>query len=321
MPEVSIIVNCFNESKYVREALDSAFSQTFQDWEIIFWDNASEDDSYKIAASYGDRVHCHKNDINIPLSHARNQALQMAQGRYVAILDADDVWLPTKLERQLALFKANPDVGMVFCDSTFFDDSGDRSRVFDYATPYRGKAFGNLLAQNFILSSSMMFRRESIEALETVFDERYTRVADYDLTLRMAYNYEIDYDSDSLNRCRVYDLKDKPWKKNMVSRPAEAKWALENLVSLYPDIPIEYGHQLESFLVRLEYLSAVGAWELGNGSEARRFLKGYLNKRKFAFVYMCSFVFPYSWFAYGRDFYRSRITNNFHRLMRNKRTR
>ena len=321
MPEVSIIVNCFNEAKYVREALDSAYSQTFQDWEIIFWDNGSEDESSQIAESYGDKVRCYRSDINIPLSHARNKAFQVAQGSYLAILDADDVWLPTKLERQLALFKADPEVGMAFCDSIFFDESGDRSRVFDSTRPQRGKAFGSLLAQNFILSSTMIFRRECIDNLEFIFDERYTRVADYDLSLRMAYQYQIDYDAAPLNRCRVYDLKDKPWKKNMVSRPAEAKWALENLILKYPDIPTEYGSQLSSLLVRLEYLSAIGSWEQGDSVGTRKFLSAHLNNPKCALVYFCSFLIDYRWFAYIRDFYRGTITNRLHKLMRSRRSR
>ncbi len=319
MPEVSIIVNCFNEAQYVRETLDSAFAQSFQDWEIIFWDNASVDDSARIAASYGERVRCFSNETNIPLSQARNRAFKMAQGQYFAILDADDIWLPDKLERQLELFKADPRVGMVYCHSTFFDASGDRSLVFDTTPPHRGEAFGHLLAQNFVLSSSMMFRREALDKLEFIFDERYTRVADYDLTLRMAYQGLIDYVDAPLSRCRVYSLEDKPWKKGMVSRPAEAKWALGNLVSKYPDIATRYGDELNSFLVRLEYLSGVGAWETGNFSEARVFLRGHLNQKKFALVYFCTFFLPYGWFANIRDFYRSNFTNRILRMRRARR--
>jgi len=320
MPEVSIIVNCFNEAPFVREALDSAFAQTFQDWEIIFWDNASEDDSAAIAATYGERVTCFSNDTNIPLSQARNRAFAMAKGEYLAILDADDIWLPDKLERQLELFKANPSVGMIFCDSTFFGGSGDLANVFDTTAPHRGEAFGHLLAQNFILSSAMMFRREGLEKLNFIFDERYTRVADYDLTLRMAYQGDIDYIDAPLNRVRVYSLEDKPWKKKMVSRPAEAKWALANLVERYPDIAVKYGTELNSFLVRLEYLSGIGAWELGQSAEARGFLRGHLKQKKFALVYFCTFLIPYRYFAAMRDFYRSNFTNLILRLKRAKRT-
>ena len=162
-PEVSIIINCLNEAEYVAETLDSVFAQTFQDWEVIFWDNASSDGSGDIAASYGDKVRCFRSENTLPLGKARKAAYEQTRGKFIAILDADDLFMPQKLERQLELFQAEPEIGMTYCDSISFDGGGDRYRLFKLTTPQRGRVFGELLSKNFMFSSSMMFRREALE--------------------------------------------------------------------------------------------------------------------------------------------------------------
>lgn len=307
MPEVSILVNCLNEARYLGDALDSAFAQTFDDWEIVLWDNASTDDSWEIAASYGDKVRCFRSETTIPLSHARNKALAHTQGKYLAILDADDLWLPEKLEQQLALFEANPDVGMTFCDSMLFDEGGDRTTFFKASKPHRGNVFGPLLVRNFISSSAMMFRREALDKLDCAFDERYTRVADYELSLRMAFHYPADYIEAPLSRCRIYGISTKPWKAGWIPRAVEAKLALDNLVETYPEIPERYSTQLKLSYRQLDYVNGMNDWENGNASGARRYLSRHLSNKKFAFVYLCSFVMTHAWFNVLRAFYRNKL--------------
>lgn len=101
-PLVSIIMNCYNGEDFVKEALDSVVSQTYRNWEIIFWDNASIDNSYLIAKSYGSKVRAFKAEQNTSLGEARVKAIEQAKGDWLAFLDVDDVWLPRKLELQLA---------------------------------------------------------------------------------------------------------------------------------------------------------------------------------------------------------------------------
>src|SRR4030067_1382955 len=116
-PKVSIIMNCLNSAQYLREAIDSIYAQTFHDWEIIFWDNASSDDRPAIAKSYNTRLRYFRNPTTVPLGQARNMALREARGEYIAFLDCDDRWLPTKLGKQIPLFAANPRAGLVFSDA------------------------------------------------------------------------------------------------------------------------------------------------------------------------------------------------------------
>src|SRR5829696_2506866 len=104
-PLVSVIMNCFNGEKYLREAIDSVLAQSYTNWEIIFWDNQSTDDSARIVRSYRDpRLKYFYAPTHLPLYGARNHAIDRAAGELIAFLDVDDWWIPSKLEQQVPLF-------------------------------------------------------------------------------------------------------------------------------------------------------------------------------------------------------------------------
>lgn len=118
-PLVSILVGFLNAERFLEETIGGVFSQTFEDWELILVDDGSSDDSSRIAqrytAEYPDKVHylTHSGHRNLGVCASRNLALGCAQGRFIAILDADDVWLPEKLSRQVNILNDHPHVGMV----------------------------------------------------------------------------------------------------------------------------------------------------------------------------------------------------------------
>ena len=101
---VSIIMNCYNGEKYLREALESVLAQTYQNWELIFWDNQSTDDSADIFKSYSDdKLKYFYAPKHTLLYEAKNSAIQKASGEFYAFLDVDDWWIPEKLEKQLQI--------------------------------------------------------------------------------------------------------------------------------------------------------------------------------------------------------------------------
>ena len=105
MPEVSILMNAYNAELYLEEAINSIYSQTFSDWEIIFIDNCSIDQTSRIAHSYDSRLKYFKTDKNIPLGAARNFGLNFVKGKYLTFLDTDDIWESNKLEEQLGYIR------------------------------------------------------------------------------------------------------------------------------------------------------------------------------------------------------------------------
>jgi glycosyltransferase involved in cell wall biosynthesis len=122
-PLVSILMNCFNGEKYLNEAIDSIYAQTYQNWEIVFWDNASTDRSASIAKGYDKRIKYHLAPENTPLGEARNLALKKASGQYIAFLDCDDIYLPDKLEQQVKLMQSKEYV-MCYGSVAVIDESG-----------------------------------------------------------------------------------------------------------------------------------------------------------------------------------------------------
>ena len=119
-PLVSVIMIFYNSESFIQEAIDSVFEQTYLNWELILVDDGSEDGSSAIAQQAADmrpgqvcRVE-HAGHINQGMSASRNLGLSVARGKYVAFLDADDIYLPQKLEKQVAILEAHPQAGMVF---------------------------------------------------------------------------------------------------------------------------------------------------------------------------------------------------------------
>ena len=161
VPAVSVIMNCLNSSRDLREAMDSIMAQTFTDFEIVFWDNGSTDESPAIAMSYGEKVRYFRGETTVPLGAGRNLALAQARGRYIAFLDCDDIWRPRKLELQVGLFEANPRVGLVSTDTEIFDGKRVIKRLFAETHPARGMAFAALMERQWISMSSAMVRAEA----------------------------------------------------------------------------------------------------------------------------------------------------------------
>ena len=161
-------MNVRNGAQTLREAIASVLAQTSQDWELIVWDDRSTDNSAAIAAEYRDaRIHYYLSPEDVALGKARADAIRQAGGEWIAFLDQDDVWMPHKLESQLAL--AQGDVGLIYGRTVRFYPSGFE-RDYDHAHEYKPLPEGDIFSQLFtdscfIAMSSAMFRRSAIESV------------------------------------------------------------------------------------------------------------------------------------------------------------
>jgi len=200
MPKVSVIMNCYNCTRYLREALDSAYGQTYKDFEVIFWDNLSTDGSVEIARQYP--VRFFSNTSLLPLGESRNLAIAQAQGEYIAFLDCDDMWLPTKLEKQVALLNSRPELALVYSDCYHINAKGivQRTSFTNISRPQRGHIFNALFAHNFIPMVTAIARRSRLPAFAYGFDI----AEEYDVWLKMAAYLEFDYIDEPLAKYRIY---------------------------------------------------------------------------------------------------------------------
>ena len=177
----SVVIPCFNASRYLREAIESVLAQTYADVEIVVCDDGSHDDSATIASSYGPRVQ-YLQQANAGPSAARNRALAAATGEYVALLDADDRFHARKLERQLAVLAEHPKVGAVYCGWRLVDEAG-RPLPEQGWPRVEGDLLPRLLLGNLFHPVSVVMRRSLVDAAGG-FDLRCPVNEDWDLFLR-----------------------------------------------------------------------------------------------------------------------------------------
>ena len=139
----SVVIIFFNEERFLAEAVASVYAQTFHDWELLLVDDGSSDRSSDIAKGYAERDPArvryleHPGHVNRGASSSRNLGVSAARGAWVAFLDGDDIWLPERLERSVALALAHPDADVVYGKTEYWRSWQDtRSRSLDYIQPH-----------------------------------------------------------------------------------------------------------------------------------------------------------------------------------------
>ncbi|WP_142124358.1 glycosyltransferase [Pseudoxanthomonas sp. 3HH-4] len=190
--EVSVIIPTYNRRDLLPRAIDSVLAQTRRVDEIIVVDDGSTDGTADmLQARYGERVK-HVWQSNAGVSAARNHGLRLARGRYLALLDSDDEWLPEKTALQVAFLESRPDFGMVVCDVERIDGDYRHIDVFHRREVIRenGWALRWLLHNPALIPASVMLRRQVVDQLGG-FDETLRTAEDLEFHLRVARHWPI----------------------------------------------------------------------------------------------------------------------------------
>ena len=193
-PLVSIIMNCYNGEKYLEESLNSIINQTYQNWELVFWDNISKDNSKKIFEKYkDDRFKYFLANEHTVLYHARNLAIKKASGQFLAFLDTDDIWLKDKLEKQIKLF-SNKKIGLVYGNYWRYNSLNffKKKKLASSKKLPSGKITNILLNQYFVGMLTVIIRKEFLDLDKKIFKVNFDLLADMDFVLRFSKNYEFD---------------------------------------------------------------------------------------------------------------------------------
>jgi glycosyltransferase involved in cell wall biosynthesis len=183
-PQVSVIIPSYNCARYLPEAIDSVFAQTYQDFEIIVVDDGSTDNTPEVLQRYGDQLQAvHQRNQGVAL--ARNQGIRLASGKWIAFLDADDVFLPHKLEAQLKLAATDSDLGIIHSGWNRVDAEGKFLMRVELWHQVPELTLESWLRWKPILPSAMLFRRDWLEQAGG-FDPRFPPAEDTELVLRLA---------------------------------------------------------------------------------------------------------------------------------------
>jgi glycosyltransferase involved in cell wall biosynthesis len=204
-PLISVVIPAHNAEKYLEETLASVHTQTFSDYEIIVVDDGSTDRTAEIASDH-DRVVLLA-QTNRGEAGARNTGIRAARGKYVAFLDADDIWLPSKLEKQAARLLAHPSTAWTYTDALVFDSATRRTicRIGERIHLHEGDILRLLLLRNFIPSATPVVKRTALMEAG-LFDEAGERRmgVDWDMWLRIAERHTVSLIDQPLAMIRMH---------------------------------------------------------------------------------------------------------------------
>lgn len=296
MAKVSVIMNCFNGSKYLREAIDSVYAQTYKDWEIIFWDNASTDDSPEIVKSYDKKLKYFCGKKMVALGQARNLALEKAGGEYITFLDCDDFWLPEKLEKQVAVLEKCGDANFIH-SNLFILDNIKNSVTFSYKKEQsQGYIYEKALANYAVAIVTAMVRKKFLYQLDELFDNNLNYASDYDLFLRIFYKTEVKYLHEPLAGYRIHS--DMFSIKSVAKNDEEIRYVIEKFKRKYSGFKEKYSGPLKKVQMRLEYSQLRLKMDTGNFN-AVRYLATIIKLLdiKLLLLYISSFLPKRIWFT------------------------
>lgn len=237
MARISVIMGIYNCASTLEDALNSLYSQTYQDFKIILCEDGSTDDTYQIACRYAE---CHdnivllRNECNKGLNYTLNRCLSEVDTEYVARMDGDDISLPERFEREIHFLDSNHEFSMVSCPMIYFDEHGDYR--IGTARPYPTKM--NLIYGSPFCHAPCMIRTEAIKAVGGYSEgKRYLRIEDYVLWSKL---YALDFKGANLME-PLYKMRDD---RNAIRRRTfRARWnsMLAKFEAYYKlGIPLKY---------------------------------------------------------------------------------
>jgi len=201
MPTVSVIISTYKRANLVSQAIESVLAQTYTDYEIIVVNDGSPDNTKEVLDQFEDQITAIHQE-NKGVAAARNAGIKAAKGKYIAFLDDDDLWLPNKLEKQVACLESNANIGLVYSDMFCFNEKGVFPDTWAKTNPTPPvQQCWILFVRNFIPTPSVVVRRECLDKVG-LFDETLATCEDYDLWLRLIEKWSVYFLNEPLVRYR-----------------------------------------------------------------------------------------------------------------------
>lgn len=203
MPTVSVVMPAYNAEKYICEAIDSILCQTYTDFEFIIINDCSTDRTEEIILSYCDsRIVYLKNERNLGVAMSLNRGLEIARGEFIARMDADDISMPQRLEKQIDFMMRKSNVAVLGSDIAIFNDKGTLQTGWSSDSPSRMKV--DLFFSCGLAHPSVMMRHDVIKELGG-YDPDYNGLEDYELWCRVIEKYDITTLPDVLLKYRIHE--------------------------------------------------------------------------------------------------------------------
>jgi glycosyltransferase involved in cell wall biosynthesis len=186
---VTVIINCFNGEEYIEQAIKSVIAQSYDNFELVIYDNKSTDRTREIIKSFSDnRIKLFSAKRHVGLGQARNEAIRLSRGDFYAFLDSDDLWKSEKLKLQMKFFE-DFEVGIVISNCIYKSEENER---LSFRNPIKTDFhFKNLFLNYFITFSSVILRKSALDFKNPIFDESMTVCEDTDLLLKITARWKL----------------------------------------------------------------------------------------------------------------------------------
>ena len=183
---VSIILNCYNGEKYLQQALNSIEKQSYKNWELIFWDNRSTDNSKNIFKSFKNKkFKYYISKKHTSLYKARNLAIKKSRGQFISFIDADDLWERNKLKKQVELFLRNKQVSLIYSNLWIQNENLKKRKLYWKKDLPSGIIYKKIIKDYCIGIITVMIKK-NILSKKNAFDPKYNVIGDFDLFTRLA---------------------------------------------------------------------------------------------------------------------------------------
>jgi glycosyltransferase involved in cell wall biosynthesis len=270
MARVSILMNAYNSEKFLQQTLDSVKAQTFDDYEIIFIDNCSTDNSANIALSFGPKLKLYQTPHNIPLGEARNFGLPYCKSEFLAFLDTDDMWYPTKLEKQIQQMQENPTLTMSYTSAQWISEEGKHLKN-ELATYPIGDQFQNQLKRYEINMQSVLLRKSHIDPEILQFNAKLSFSPDFNLFMKIIAKYPVANIQEILVKYRV--VKGSLTKRSLDKWGEEFRTTINDAFALVPQKRDIYVKEFTLALAKADYYDARAAFKRQDKISAIQLLK------------------------------------------------
>ena len=293
MPKVTVLMNCLNGERFVREAIESVYAQNYRDWEIVFWDNASTDSTAEIAKSFDNRLRYFRSTETVPLVMARQLALAEARGEWVALLDHDDIMLPDRLTWQMAMIEVGADRANYGLSYGGYREIDERGRQLRKVMPRHksGRILNELLANFEINIATILMRKSLMEQTKVETINSFMMADEYYFCLKLAAKSAVCVVPDVL---AIYRQVSGSWSDKTLDRHGmEFHATLKHLEEDVPEIVESCRLGLTLAHARADYSDAQYLMRTGQHAKARQIMSQIGKVRRIYFVlYLLSFMAP-----------------------------
>jgi glycosyltransferase involved in cell wall biosynthesis len=264
-PLVSVVVPAFNPGRFIVDAIESVLAQTHQGLEIIVVDDASTDGHKELLELYLPRIRYVRQE-HAGSAVARNRGVLLSRGKYIAFLDADDLWVPDKLRKQVDLMEQDADAILIYSDFSKSTTPGQGGEsTLELRKHWKaGQEFTSLLRENFIHTSSVLVRKDSLSE-SGMFDPMLINAQDWDLWIRLARAGKFLFINEVLSHYRVHEsqsVSTLKYARNVVYSNGVLMARFQNDADALPLIRAKMAHDIFK-LGRRE-------WRAGNRKAARK---------------------------------------------------